>query len=562
MGKKRKIFFGILVFTSIILQIIAVNLVIPRSSSHDLEFDYIYKWRLNGKTGDYYDYKEEMDVKGHYIVDFEGNIGIVKGEVQWIWKSIYQGYIDREDEGHTIYNFQFYLNNGSYIGFKTDQDEFHPNMNVWFFIPDISNQDTHKILYNSYEKSNSRVSNTIWIQSLSPQKGIKYSHTGTFHRNDVYGNMDAKFTSDYYFTKDGYLLGEIYKETDSGISNGWESTFEITSKVFVISSNYQRSLNWFSFLLAYWMPLLLIFGYFIVWKNYIEFRPKNIMIHRKKYILQYGIDFGLEKINFMTLYDDLLQTFIWRTFAQNGKVLSFSENDEILGMALIDTKDKIATLFGKGQKYMIQNADIKYFFSGNSRIRRYFRIEKYNILKIQDLQSKSFDYDAFLVKPLSEIYFPAVVDLITNEDFGKFNPNLLNWVHYAMYNEIAYVAIGKKSEKWIKDILNSLEEKNFPPPEAVGEDVIMGVGFAAHGTKTGWLYGLYVHPAFRNHGIGRTLALARLSTMKEIGIQDAITEIAQWNGPAKKIYEKFNAQAIGKIYLYGKTSTNVRIRRH
>jgi ribosomal protein S18 acetylase RimI-like enzyme len=183
-------------------------------------------------------------------------------------------------------------------------------------------------------------------------------------------------------------------------------------------------------------------------------------------------------------------------------------------------------------------------------------------MKIQNLQERTFEYDAFLVKPLSDFYLPAVVDLIANEDYGKAKANMLNWVHYAMRSEIAFVAVGKMSELWVKDVLTAVEEKNFPPPEAVGEDVVMGVGFAILSQKVGWLYGLYVHPAFRNMGIGKVLALARISALKELGASEIITEVAEWNGPAKKIYEKFDAQAVGKIYLYGKKKPTVRIRRH
>ena len=58
------------------------------------------------------------------------------------------------------------------------------------------------------------------------------------------------------------------------------------------------------------------------------------------------------------------------------------------------------------------------------------------------------------------------------------------------------------------------------------------------------------------------LVLARLSALKEMGCTRAITEIAEWNSPAKNIYDDYNAQIIGKIYLLGKKMPKVKVRRY
>ena len=106
-----------------------------------------------------------------------------------------------------------------------------------------------------------------------------------------------------------------------------------------------------------------------------------------------------------------------------------------------------------------------------------------------------------------------------------------------------------------------LSNSNYPKPESMADEIILGVGFATPGEEIGWLYGLYVHPAFRNHGIGRMLVLSRFSALKEMGCTRAITEIAEWNSPAKGIYDDYNAQIIGTIYLLGKKMPKVKVRR-
>jgi GNAT superfamily N-acetyltransferase len=109
--------------------------------------------------------------------------------------------------------------------------------------------------------------------------------------------------------------------------------------------------------------------------------------------------------------------------------------------------------------------------------------------------------------------------------------------------------------------LNEIHDKKLRP-EVIDEEVVMGVGFATPAGSTGWLYGLYVHPAFRNRGIGKSLAMARLTALKNLGATTAITEIAEWNSPSLAIYEHLGARGISKIYMFGKKVPKVKIRRH
>ena len=58
------------------------------------------------------------------------------------------------------------------------------------------------------------------------------------------------------------------------------------------------------------------------------------------------------------------------------------------------------------------------------------------------------------------------------------------------------------------------------------------------------------------------LVLARLSALKGIGCNRAITEIAEWNSPAKNIYDEYNAQKIGTLFLLGKKMPKVKVKRY
>ena len=152
--------------------------------------------------------------------------------------------------------------------------------------------------------------------------------------------------------------------------------------------------------------------------------------------------------------------------------------------------------------------------------------------------------------------------MIANEDSGKKSKRHAKWVIKSYEDDMAVGSTAIRTEPWIQSIMADLFQGNYPKPESVANEIILGVGFVTPGEEMGWLYGLYVHPAFRNHGIGRMLVLARLSALKEIGCTRAITEIAEWNSPAKNIYDDYNAQIIGRITLLGKKMPKVKVRRY
>jgi ribosomal protein S18 acetylase RimI-like enzyme len=175
---------------------------------------------------------------------------------------------------------------------------------------------------------------------------------------------------------------------------------------------------------------------------------------------------------------------------------------------------------------------------------------------------KQLDYDAQFIRPATEPYFPAIMHLISQEDYGQSDPRYAKWVALAAKTDIILVAAAPPDHPFVKEILGTITDRKFPPPDVVGGEIIMGVGFATPGDNYGWMYGLYVHPAFRNSGVGKSIVMARLAALRQMGIDNAITEIAEWNTPANKIYEKLHAEKTGKISLIGSSQPKVRVRRH
>jgi ribosomal protein S18 acetylase RimI-like enzyme len=558
--KKRHIFLIILLAIIVPIQIVALMNIARPASTNDLDFQYVYNYKLSGVSGAYEYYEEEMKVKGRYQVVFNGNIASVQGIVEWtlIIRDTYE-YSEERYTGDEIYPFTYDLTTGMYLT-GTDQDVINvTGKNVWFHCPTLSTSELINILDTNYTKSGEK---TIWVGNLMPIKGIHLLDTNTFNRDDdYYGQMEAKYTSNYYFTKDGYLLGEKYTEYDTGNYNGIYSEFEIKSDLYVTSANYIRSINWFAYFMAYVFPVLIyIFLAYVVY-DIKQTMPKRVINGNKQMMVQWEIPPNLP-YQMVSQYTPFFQAYIMRAYGQGDRVLSVTDGQGIVGLGMIDNSDNVGTFFGTYINEMTRYGKVDYFFSENASVPGFSTIEKYDIYKITDLLNMKIEYDAHLIRPVTGPYLPVIMRLVAEEDFGHSHPKYASWVKEAAYTDVALLAVAPLNDPWVQSILGSIAAKQFPPPDVIADEVVMGVGFVTPGDNGGWMYGLYVHPAFRNSGIGRTLVLARLAALKEMGINNAIAEIAEWNSPAKKLYEKLQAEKIGRIMLYGKRVPKIKVRRH
>jgi GNAT superfamily N-acetyltransferase len=555
--RKRTILLIILATISLIVQLFGFPFLGFKFSSHDLEFDYVYNWDVTGTGGYYVGYTENFRANGHYTVDFSGTVATVNALVTWTFQSFYEGYQEESYGGNDIHSFTYSLVNGTYLS-GTDQEFDTTGMNVWFHIPGGMTQQTYSILNTTYSLKGDAI---IWIGHLMPFTGKRIETAGGFYRNDAYGQFDATFTVADYFTQDGLFLGEIYHETDEGYSDGYWSVFNKDSYIFVSSSNYIRPFNWWLYLLSYWVPILFLAILFFVvydhyrWKAHTRRDPSGKEIIIDKTIPRDSV------IDVKSQYSDLVQEYLTRAKAQDKIIVSARKDNKVVGIGFVEQEEKIGTFFGHFIQEMLEFSKVDYVFSEIARISSFRSIETYDILKIDDLQVNFYNFDADLIHPASNQDMEPIMRLISNEDSGKPKARYARWVKQAYKSDLIVIATASRNENWVADTLKELLLKNYPKPETYNDNVLLGVGFATPGTKTGWLYGLYVHPAFRNQGIGRSIVNARLSILKELGCRSVITEIAEWNGPAKNIYNDLSFQKAGKIYLLGKRLPKVKVRR-
>jgi len=559
--RKRTYLMILFLIIPVSIQLFGIPYLGIKFTNHDIEFDYVYNWNLRGTGGWYEGYSEEFRANGRYTIDFNGNVANASAYVKWHFISRLYGYKEDEYGSEETYVFSYSLTDGAYLTGE-DQDYNITGMNVWFHIPGGVTGTSYSLLDSTYEVIGP---STIWVGHLMPFNGVKLHDSGVYARDDVYGQFSAEYTVDNFFTRDGYLIGEIYSEVNDGLDadTGYPSTFKLTSYVFITSSSYIRPFNFGIYFIAYWVHL--VFFYILFYIVYERLRWKPIVMVRepstKTVIIERNLPNNLE-FSISSAYSEIIPTFLVRGKSYGKRIISAHNENKIKGIGFIEPNGKIGTFYGKYSAEMIEYSKVKYAFTEISRVSGFKVIEKYDVFQIDDLKGLDLSYDATLIKPATKRDLPEITRMIAYEDYGKKSKKYAKWVIKAVQNDITVLAITSPQESWTREIMQQIYRRNYPKPQFLLNEIIIGTGFATPGENSGWLYGLYVHPAFRNQGIGNNLVKARLSALKELGCKNAITEIADWNGPAKRIYSQLNAQLVGDITLIGKKMPKVKVRRY
>ncbi|MBY9004429.1 MAG: GNAT family N-acetyltransferase [Candidatus Lokiarchaeota archaeon] len=556
--RKRTTLLLLMFIASITIQLFGIPYLGITFTDHELEFDYVYNWDIIGTGGWYSGYSENFRANGHYEIDHIGTVASVSCVITWTFQAWLEGYLEENYGGTDYYSFTYSLTDGQYLS-PGDQEYDATGLNVWFHIPGGIQTDTYSMLNETYEFVGDGL---IWSGHLMPFTGKRLVSAGQYSRDDVYGQFEATYTIDEFFTPEGYLIGEILREEDKGYSSGYYSEFVLNSYVFITSSSYLRPFCIWMYLLAYWFPLLFFAIIFYVVYEHYRWKPRVIRASGKKQevVVERKMPGGLE-FSIESPYSEMILAYLSRAKIQGKTIVSAHNQENLKGIGFIEPNGKVGTFFGKYSEDLISYTKVKYAHAEVPRLIGFKTIEKYDVFKIEYLQGMEVHYDANLIEPARDQDLDAIMRLIANEDSGTSKKKDAKWVIEAAKSDIIVIATVSPKEEWVKDILTEILRRNYRKPEIYLDRVLLGVGFATPGNETGWLYGLYVHPAFRNKGIGRALVNARLSILKELGCNSAITEIAEWNSPAKGIYDDFDAPKLGKVNLFGKKMPKVKVRR-
>ncbi len=552
----RLVLFLVVLAPFLITQAVGFNNVQLKPSTHDLEFDYSESYHLQGKSGWYESYTEDYSETGHYIVDFSGNTATVQATVDWSFKAYDEGYLDDSLSGHPVYSFTYSLLDGHYIT-GSDQDFNVTGLNVWFHVPGgfakragsdlyqlANGSTTCSVLDDDY--SVGRLS-SVWIGQVIPGLGVALLSTGSFV-NTNYDNMAAEYTDTNYFTTEGFLVKDTYHEHGNGYVYGYSTSYELDWNTEVSIASWPRETDWSTYFWVYWsVPIILAVLFWGIIEP-VKRAPRIVRSHGTTLKVKAGMPEGMQ-FEIETPYSGLLEAYVERTRHAKGTLISAWNGTTIKGVGFVEKDKSSGTFFGDAEvvEAMVKMTHVPLAFTDvtlpNSKV-----IEKYDVFKITGIQNKVHNTGASLVKPISREYIESAKKMIAEEDRGISNASLANWVDAALETDICLVATIPRGDTFAAKSLSHLNAADLMP-QSTGQEILAGIGFAATSGRTGWLYGLYVHPAFRNHGIGGDLVNARISALNQIGITEIITEIAEWNGPAKAIYAKMDSEQVGKIYL-------------
>ncbi len=555
--QKRK-WLALLYIGFLVIQGIFLITAISQSkivSNYDVEFKYRWDWKVRGTAGRYYGVSEDFNAIGHYKIQFQGTTARVTGTVEWTYKYS-DGYGENQDNSSKdIIDFTYSRETLEYLT-GHDQDFNATTMQVWFYTfvaENDSPSDTYWLLDQEYQFSGV---GTYWT-GLVPFKGTKIVSSGEFNRNDAYGTFRAYSTSEMIFNKDGWILGENYKETDKGTGAWSDSEFEKSSTIRIFAASYEIPIDYISVLLVFWLPfvgfLVVIFPIY----NVIRWKPRLVQTQKGPMTIMQGIQ--NKPIELSSNYIKLIPEYLHRAVVFNEKIVSAVLNDKVVGIGILDKEGHVGSFFGSGINELIKYANPYVFFT-EFKNERFSTIEEYKIFKCDNLTGLDLSYDTQMISPLRAEYINPIKKIISIEDVGNDDIKNAKWVDKSRISDLIYVAKVPVSAPWVQEILASPTVKKYSRPDIINGEVIIGCAFCTPSEKMGWLYGLYVHPAFRNRGIGRHLVNARLSALRDLGYE-AITEMATWNAPVQKIYSKLNFQLVGAMFLQGKKPPKIKINR-
>ncbi len=479
---------------------------------------------VDGGWGDYYDYSDRSESSGTYeILTVDTHQVRFRANVKWT----FSGSDGATDSGRIRGVFTFDRVERTYVG-DNDLGEAYAGANsstlaVWFHIEHIP------ALGGSVPSSDQQLSvaephAVVW-RGATPLESTRLVDRGGFERNDSYGTAYATYSNTLYFDPHtGYLITADYSEDDEGID--FIGGFHLHTVTEITPQSFGFQVSWWMVGATYGLGLGVLFVVIglVVHRRYGPRRVRLVTFDgttvRPK-LRRLGTGQGIHhlRLSFRSYYSPFVAEMVERAAEAKERVWIALDGEALRGVVIGDRESRTVSLYADDPR--LADELLRY-----SRSRDFFseiglegtRVETYD-LYVGGTRAR-LGFDGQLVRPATPKDGPAIVTL-------------------------AKSVYGVAVQRWVDRTLTS-DDLAFV---AEYQGAIVGFGFCNISPQLGRLYGLTVHPTWRNRGVGADLVKARIEALAALGIPQALTEVATWNTPSARIYQQLGFTVAGQSFL-------------
>ncbi len=493
-------------------------------------FEFDQTTTVSDGTGYYYaGYTETTQSHYRYTVQsIAGDAVTVQGTGSWTYSNSTGSY----ESGNEPYNPVFNLSSRRYLS-GIDVGGVDPSTaTVWFWISlPVKAGDPVQILDEPLTVQST--SATYW-QGAVPRTAILVSGTGSYPRDDVYGNFSADYTDQLYFDPNtGFIIAEKYSEIDTGVGAYLGNSFVNATTLTVTASSYVLPLDLGSALLLYLgVPaaiVLVVVGIVRVRRG-----PSRIKVGSGATAAYVRITKAKTPADVTNLIPDgspffgpFLSVLAERSIAEGDPVVLALDDRKIAGMALMDRESGMGSLFASEDavaRVLLKRLRMRDFFADGTipaRILGAKEIDRFTILQLRNPQP--MDYDTELVRPMQADDLPSVISIAEDVYRGRARRFLQSSFSAG---DLGFVATSAGR--------------------------IMGFGFATVVGTVGRLHTLTVAAPDRARGVGTEIMKARLSALAALGVDRVIVEISRQNVASLRVASKVGFAPVGESIYYSR----------
>ena len=487
-------------------------------------FEYDFNTYTDQGAGDYEGYWDEMKSHSRYTIT-----GVIGDEVtmralgSWDFRAS-----DGTEYGDALdLTFRFNLTSRRYIG-PYDVDGVYTDPSIWFWVPvPLTLGGEVRILDDVLEVR--ALDNPIWF-GLVPRSAALLESTGSYARDDAYGQFNAQYRDRYWFDREtGFVVAELYEERDVAFAPYAE--FRWRAEVFVRSSSYAIPLHLPLFVsLDVGIPALLIASAILYyrrrrgpWRVSVDTgqgrRRIKIRRIRNAKVLE-GLELGGSRF-----FAPFLPIFARRALASKDPTVLATDGERIAGLFTHDTESNVGSLFAEDVEVvrsLAKRLPVKDFFAEGERVAVPARaVDTFLVLELRSPQP--IPYDTELVRPMDD----TDLEEITAIAEGVYESAAKQWIRSCIRDgDLGFVAVHGK---------------------------IVGFGLATVADGTARLHSLTVLAPFRARGFGSEIMAARLSSLAALGVDRVLVEISTHNAASLRVAYKFGFREVGRTTYFSRS---------